>query len=146
MKSMLHMIVEQTYKYPLRMIYNAEMGIFCESEYKSLQYVRGFTKPYGWIKESGTPPQPHWDCMLMSERDVELGDELEVKVIGVFKRADFDHKYIVVEADRAIDDFSQLSEEEKNELNRLYPRVGEGEGWFGRAEAEECMVHHPKAL
>jgi len=77
---------------------------------------------------------------------VELGDEIEVKVIGVFKRADFDHKYIVVEVNRAIDDFSQLSEEEKNELNRLYPRVGEGEGWFGRAEAEDCMIHHTKAL
>ena len=82
----------------------------------------------------------------MSNKDVELGDELEIKVIGVFKRADFDHKYIVVEVDRTIDDFSELSEEEKEELSRLYPRVGEGEGWFGKIEAEYCMEHHKKAL
>lgn len=143
---MIHMIIEQTYKYPMRMIYDPETGNFSERGHKSLQYERGFTKPYGWIKESGTPPQPHWDCILMSERDVELGDELEVKVIGVFKRVDFDHKYIVVETERAIDDFSQLSDAEKEELSRLYPRVGEGEGWFGKSEAEYCMEHHRKAL
>ena len=143
---MLHMIIEQTYKYPMRMEYDSEAGTFHARQYKSLQYERGFTKPYGWIKESGTPPQPHWDCILMTDRDVELGDELEVKVIGVFKRADFDHKYIVVEIIREIEDFSELSEAEKEELCRLYPRVGEGEGWFGKDEAEYCMEHHRKAL
>ena len=124
------MVIEQTYKYPMRMIYNPETGTFSERGHKSLQYERGFTKPYGWIKESGTPPGTHWDCILMSERDAELGDELEVKVIGVFKRADFDHKYIVVEVSREIGDFSELSGAEKEELRRLYPRIGEGEGWL----------------
>lgn len=143
---MLHMIIEQTYKYPKRMLYDSKTRTFCESEYKSLQYERGFTKPYGWIKESGTPPQPHWDCILMSDKDVKLGDELEVKVIGVFKRNDFDHKYIVVDSDRMIDNFSQLSDEEKGELERLYPRTREGEGWFGKEEAEYCMENHKKAL
>ena len=140
------MVIEQTYKYPMRMIYNPETGTFSERGHKSLQYERGFTKPYGWIKESGTPPGTHWDCILMSERDAELGDELEVKVIGVFKRADFDHKYIVVEVSREIGDFSELSGAEKEELRRLYPRIGEGEGWFGKAEAEYCMKYYKKAL
>ena len=143
---MLHMIVEQTYKYPMRMCYQPDTGAFCAREYKSLQYERYFTKPYGWIKESGTPPEPHWDCILMSDADVELGDELEVKVIGVFKRADLDHKYIVAEVDRPIEDFGELTEAEKEELRKLYPRIGDGEGWFGRAEAEYCMEHHRKAL
>ena len=40
------------------------------------------------------------------------------KVIGIFKRADFDHKYIVIESDREIEDFSELTEEEKEELYR----------------------------
>lgn len=143
---MLHMIIEQTYKYPMRMMYDPKTGTFNERGHKSLQYERGFTKPYGWIKESGTPPQPHWDCILMSDRDVELGDEIAIKVIGVFKRADFDHKYIVAETTRKIEDFSELPEAEKEELSRLYPRVGEGEGWFGKPEAEYCMEHHRKAL
>ena len=140
------MIVEQTYKYQMRMIYDSQKGTFNKSEYKSLQYERGFTKPYGWIKESGTPPEPHWDCILMSDKDVELGDELEIKVIGVFKRIDLDHKYIVVEIDREIGDYSQLPDDEKEELARLYPRTREGEGWFGKKEAEYCMKHNGKAL
>ena len=143
---MLHMIIEQTYKYPMRMKYHPETGEFTEREHKSLQYERNFTKPYGWIKESGTPPFPHWDCILMSNKEYELGDEVEIKVIGVFQRADFDHKYVVVESTRAIDDFSELTTTEKEELHRLYPRVSEGEGWFGKEVAEYCMKNHEKAL
>lgn len=67
---MLHMIVEQTYKYPMRMRYNPEAKEFVESESKSLGYERKFTKPYGWIKESGTPPLPHWDCILMTDKEI----------------------------------------------------------------------------
>ena len=143
---MLHMIIEQTYKYPMRMIYNPETGGFTESEYKSLQYARKFTKPYGWIKESGMPPFPHWDCILMTDRALELGDEVEIKVIGVFQRLDFDHKYVAVEVTREVEDISELSIEEIEELGRLYPRVSEGEGWFGKEVAEFCMKNHEKAL
>ena len=82
----------------------------------------------------------------MTENDYELGDEVPIKVIGLFKRSDFDHKYIVVEYDRDINDYLELAYSEKEELNRLYPRVGEGEGWFGKQEAEYCMKHHPKAI
>lgn len=143
---MLHMIVEQTYKYPKRMIYQADTKTFVCGEQDSLGYKRNFTKPYGWIKESGTPPQPHWDCMLMTDKEYELGDEVEVNVIGMFKRNDMDHKYIVVESTRKIDDFSELPESEKEELCRLYPRIDEGEGWFGKEEAIYCMKNYEKAL
>lgn len=143
---MLHMIVEQTYKYPRRMEYDPTTNSFRETEYGSLQYARGFTKPYGWIKESGTPPNPHWDCLLMTEKEYDLGDEVEVKVIGVFQRNDFDHKYVVAESARDISDISELSEEERAELHKLYPRIREGEGWFGAKEAAYCMEHHEKAL
>jgi len=143
---MLHMIVEQTYKYPMRMEYNQETGKFTEREHKSLAYERNFTKPYGWIKESGTPPFPHWDCILMTEKEYELGDEVEIKIIGVFRRSDFDHKYVVAEVTRAIEDITELTEDEWDELHRLYPRVREGEGWFGKEVAEYCMKNHEKAL
>lgn len=143
---MLHMIIEQTYKYPMRMKYDPETRSFSPSESYSLCYVRNFIRPYGWIKESGTPPQPHWDCILMSDKEYELGDEAEIKLIGMFKRSDGDHKFIVVEAAREIDDFSELSDGEKEELSRLYHRVGDGEGWFGRQEAAYCMEHGEKPL
>ena len=143
---MLHMIVEQTCKYPMRMIYHPETGKFMESEYKSLPYVRGFTKPYGWIRESGTPPLPHWDCILMTESEYDLGDEVEIRIIGVFRRADLDHKYIAVETARKIDDLSDLAPSEKEELQKLYPRISAGEGWFGKETAQECMRNQKKAL
>ena len=143
---MLHMIVEQTYRYPMRMEYDPETNAFRESEYRSLAFERGFTKPYGWIKESGTPPLPHWDCILLSDGEYALGDEVEIEVIGVFRRGDGDHKYIAVEPTRGISDLSQITNEEREELCRLYPRVREGEGWFGREMARWCMEHYEKAL
>lgn len=51
-----------------------------------------------------------------------------------------------MEAEREIDDFAGLSEEEKGALHRLYPRTGDGEGWFGRQEAAYCMEHLEKPL
>lgn len=143
---MLHMIVEQTRDYPMRMEYDPVTGTFHAGEYRSLPFERGFTMPYGWIRESGTPPQPHWDCILLSSKDFSLGDEVEIRVIGVFMRGDGDHKYIAVETGREIHDLSEITEAERDELHRLYPRVREGEGWFGKEQAVWCMEHHEKAL
>lgn len=143
---MLHMIVEQTRDYPMRMEYDPVTGTFREREHRSLAFERGFTKPYGWIKESGTPPQPHWDCILLSDKDFALGDEVDIRIIGVFQRGDGDHKFIAVEPSREIHDLSEITEEEREELHRLYPRVREGEGWFGRERAMWCLEHSEKAL
>lgn len=143
------MIIEQTYDYPMRMVYNPNTHTFVKSEYKSLFYERRFTKPYGWIKESGTPPDCHWDCLLLPaalDFSCKLGMELEVKVIGVFRRNDLDHKYVVVEASRDISDITELTPAEIDELHRLYPRIDEGEGWFGKDVAKYCMEHHKKAF
>ena len=73
----------------MRMIYDPATKSFTADNRQSLMYVRNFTKPYGWIKESGTPPQEHWDCILMTENEYELGDEVPIKVIGLFKRKCF---------------------------------------------------------
>lgn len=143
---MLHMIVEQTRDYPMRMEYDPNTGTFFETEYRSLPFARGFSMPYGWIRESGTPPQPHWDCILLSDKDYALGDAVEIRIIGVFQRGDGDHKYIAVETGREIDDLAGITASERDALHRLYPNVREGEGWFGREKAEWCMAHHKKAL
>ena len=140
------MIVEQTFHYPKRMIWRPEERRFVESDRNSLMYDRGFSYPYSWIRESGTPPGPHCDCMLMSRRDCELGDEIDIKIIGVFLRADGDHKYVVVERQRAEEDLAELAEEERQALQRLYPRIGDGEGWLGREKALDCYEHGERAL
>ena len=75
----------------------------------------------------------------MTDKEYELGDEDRVKIIGVFKRNDGDHKLVGVLENRNINDFSELTEGEKGDLRRLYPREGAGEGWFGRECAEETV-------
>ncbi len=131
--------IEQTFAYQKRMKYIAETDSFIAKECDSLGYVRNVRQPYGWIKESGTPPQPHLDVYIMTERDFELGDETEVRIIGVFRRIDGDHKLVGVTPDRDISDFSELSDTEKEDMRRLYCGKYEGEGWFGRETAEKII-------
>lgn len=131
--------IEQTYRYPNRMKFIPNTDSFVEKEVISLSYERNVRQPYGWIKESGTPPCEHLDVIVMTDKEYELGDEDSVKIVGVFKRNDGDHKLVGVLLDRDIDDFSELSETEKEDLHRLYPREDVGEGWFGRECAEEII-------
>lgn len=131
--------IEQTYHYPNRMKYIAETDSFVKKDSKSLSYVRNVRQPYGWIKESGTPPCRHLDVIVMTEKEYELGDEDRINIIGVFKRNDGDHKLVGVLEDRNISDFSELTETEKEDMHRFYPREDAGEGWFGRECAEEIL-------
>lgn len=128
--------IEQTFTYPNRMKYIAKTDSFVEKGGKSLGSMRQFHQPYGWIKESGTPPCEHLDVIVMTEKEYELGEEDQIRVIGVFCRNDGDHKLVGVREDRSITDYSELSEIEKEDLHRLYPREEIGEGWFGHERAE----------
>lgn len=125
------MIVEQTRHYKNRIKYNPINNSFTETNQLSLFYERECPYPYGWIKESGSPPGYHKDVILISEAEHGLGDQIEIKLIGIFKRADGDHKLVAVSSSSLLDDLSQLSEMELSYLTRLYPQIDEGEGWFG---------------
>lgn len=131
--------IEQTFAYPKRMKYIPENDAFIEKSCDSLSYVRNVRQPYGWLKESGTPPCEHLDVIVMTDKAYELGDEDTVKIIGVFCRSDGDHKLVAVLKDKGIYDFSQLSDREKEDLHRLYPKESRDEGWFGREKAEEII-------
>lgn len=140
-------IIEQTRKYRKRMKYIAVTNSFIEKDCDSLGHARNVYQPYGWIKESGTPPMPHLDVIIMTEREFELGDEVPVTIIGVFWRADGDHKLVGVLPDRKISDISRLAGEEIDALNRLYGTFDgekwsykyEGEGWYGGERAEKVL-------
>lgn len=123
--------IEQTYEYPNRMKYIAETDSFTRTDDKSLLYDRDFRWPYGWLKETGTPPCDHLDIIVMTDRRYALGQEERVRIIGVFRRNDGDHKLVGVTEDRDIHDLSGLTETERADLHRLYPREDAGEGWFG---------------
>lgn len=131
--------IEQTFAYPKRMKYIAQTDSFIEEGYDSLFYIRKVRQPYGWIKETGTPPCAHLDVIVMTDREYELGDEEHIKIIGVFRRNDGDHKLVSVPMNREINDLSELTNEEKNDLHRLYPKEKAGEGWFGHEIAENLV-------
>ena len=101
--------------------------------------MRGIRQPYGWIVESGTPPQPHLDVIVMTDYPYRLGDEDRVRIIGAFYRNDGDHKLVAVREKRDVHDFSELTEGEKEDMHRFYPHEDPGEGWFGREKAEEIL-------
>jgi inorganic pyrophosphatase len=134
-----YIVIEQTKDYRKRMAYDPETNVFYETEYDCIFLQREFTHPYGWLKGSGTPPEEHLDVFLLSHEPCSLGDELPVKIVGVFKRNDGDHKLIGISSKREETDFSQLPDNEKNDLYRLYPRVDDGEGWFGAETAKEVI-------
>ena len=106
--------IEQTYAYPKRMKYLADFDTFIEKDCSSLSYDRNVKQPYGWIMESGTPPCKHLDVIIMTDKEYELGDEDEVRIIGVFCRNDGDHKLVGVQKDRDINDFSISLSSEKS--------------------------------
>lgn len=131
--------IEQTCRYPNRMKYIARTDSFVEKNVKSLFHERKIQQPYGWIKESGMPPYDHLDVIVMTDKEYRIGEEDLVRIIGVFRRNDGDHKLVAVPVDRNIQDFSELLETEKEDMHRLYPRADAGEGWFGRESAEEIV-------
>ena len=132
--------IEQTNDYPKRMKYIPETDSFVEKDCDSLSYVRNvYQYPYGWMMESGTPPSPHLDVMILTDKHYELGDVAKVRIIGVFVRNDGDHKLMSVLEDRDITEFEQLTEEEKDNLFKLYPYVHDGEGWFGSEVAQKVI-------
>lgn len=131
--------IEQTFEHPKRMKYIAQSDTFIERNYPSLSYERKVCQPYGWIVESGTPPCNHLDVIVMADKKYRLGDEDRVKVIGVFRRNDGDNKLVGVLESRNINDFCELTDTEKEDMHRLYPREDAGEGWFGREVAEQII-------
>lgn len=81
----------------------------------------------------------------MTDKEYELGEEDRIKIIGVFRRNDGDHKLVGALEDRNIYDFSELTETEKEDMHRLYPKERAGEGWFGRECAEEILNAYSNA-
>lgn len=132
-------IVEQTKAYKNRIKYDPVTQTFSEMPYESLMSARNFPYPYGWLKSSGTPPEPHLDVFIVTEETFALGDEVEIKIIGCFMRNDGDHKLIAVPLVRQINDWEDLTETEKAYFYELYPVADQGEGWVGSVEALEII-------
>ena len=140
-------IVEQPHGEPYRYQYDPLSQTFSSTAKKSLGYERHCTGVYGWIGGTGLPPAPHHDVILLTRQSVPVGKVLLGTICGVFLRHDNDHKFVAVDDEigrsMAKMDLSSLDETLVNELRGLYPRIGEGEGWFGAEVAHTYLRKTP---
>lgn len=132
-------VVEQPKGETRRLGYDPESETFHATGYLSLVHARGFGGVYGWIGGTGLPPGPHFDVLLFTDRHPVAGEILEGHTCGMFMRGDGDHKFVAVDdawwARMAAPNLECLPPDAMDELRRLYPRVGEGEGWLDAAAA-----------
>lgn len=139
-------IVEQPRHVPYRFNYDPVTNTFTATSYKSLFYDRGFSGVYGWIGGLGAPPDPHFDVMVLTRQDLHPGDLLAAYICGVFFRGDGDHKFVAMDEEfrqkTPAADLAALDQATYAELRRLYPNVGENEGWFGAEIAQNHLKHH----
>jgi hypothetical protein len=140
-------IVEQPRNEIYRYYYDPVNKTFSRSSYKSLTYERGFSGVYGWIGGSGVPPAPHHDALLFTRQFPSFGNILVGYICGVFLRQDNDHKFIAIDDEIRRNmtkaDLPFLDKVFYDELLRLYPRVDEGEGWFGAEVAFSYLLKQP---
>lgn len=142
-------VIEQPSREPYRFYYDPVSDTFIRKTIKSLIFERGFSGAYGWIGGMGTPPAPHFDVLLITGKDPQPGDVLEGYICGVFFRADNDHKFVALDADLRYrvykPDLDSMDPETHAQLMRLYPQIGENEGWFGAEVARDYLKKNQPA-
>jgi hypothetical protein len=129
-------VVEQPRDDVYRFTYNPADETFSRSNIRSLMVTRGFRGVYGWVGGTGLPPAPHHDVLLVTGQSPSCGDILTGHIVGVFLRKDKDHKFVAVDDEirqgMPDADLVFLDKAHYNELLNLYPRIDEGEGWYGK--------------
>jgi len=132
-------VVEQPQNESCRLSYFPESGVFSKTAYKSLLRSRGFKGVSGWIGGSGIPSEFHHDVLLLTEQNPIPGEIIEGQVSGVFFQRDKDHKFVAMDEEFSQKvgkaDIKELDSIAYEKLQRLYPEIGENEGWDG-AEAD----------
>jgi hypothetical protein len=141
--------IEQPCREPYRFYYDPVSNMFMRKTIKSLIFERGFSGAYGWIGGMGTPPAPHFDVLLITGQNPSPGEVLEGYICDVFFRADGDHKFVAIDSALRYRvykaDLDSIDRETHAELMRLYPRIGENEGWFG-AEVARTFLKENKPM
>jgi inorganic pyrophosphatase len=137
-------VIEQPRNEPKRFRFLPETREFVRTKVDSLVFRRGFSGAYGWISGTGMPPDPHFDVLVLTERDVAPGAVVEIAIAGMFFMGSGDHKFVGVDIESSAfgkPDWPLLTPQIREELERTYPHVGEGEGWRGAAEARNHLLH-----
>jgi inorganic pyrophosphatase len=134
------MRIEQTPDSEFRTEYDPTTDEFRTTAYRCRSFEYGCEGYYGWLVDTGTPPEPHLDMLLLSDEKYNIGDIVMCKIIGYFRRNDADHKLLGIEPSSTINDISELQPEVLKSLQRLYSGKYEGEAWIGRKGAEQAYL------
>ncbi len=137
-------VIEQPRGERHRMEFRPQRGVFVSTEQESLLYVRRFKGACGWVAGFGEPPAPHFEVLVLTNAQPQPGEVLEVRVAGLFKRAEGDHELLAVDVHESPPhgavDLQDLPTPTLAMLDRLYPEVGAGEGWYGVEEARAFLA------
>lgn len=136
------MVIEQRPQDEKRMVYDCKTNTFNPSPHLSLFYVRDVKCHYGWLYGFSQPPDHHLDVILLGEDAYSLGCLVDIKIIGVFIRNDQDHKLVAVKKSSQVNALIDLSEDERENLYKLYPVLEKDEGWFEKDRALEVIFKY----
>lgn len=138
-------IVEQPRNEPYRVRYEPSAKAFIKTEFISLMHARNFMGVYGWVADSGTPPDPHFDILIATNEDFAAGEVIDAHVCGMYLREDGDHKVLALADDviraNGVSEIclSQLPEVLRSNFLGVYPYLNLGEAWLNAAEAIQFL-------
>lgn len=141
-------IVEQPRNELYRIRYEPSTKAFIKTEFLSLMHARNFLGVYGWVADSGTPPDPHFDILIATNEDCASGEKINAYVCGMFLREDGDHKLLGLADDvirtRGLTEIclSLLPDDLRSNFLGVYPHLNPGEVWLNAAEAIEFLRNH----
>ena len=123
-----------------RWMYQETLDCYVIMDFESrLQGERMFDGFYGWVDGYGAPPEKHLDVFVLTDQTYDYGEIVLAKLVGVFKRADGEHKLICIGINRVENDFFELGEEERQQMYRIYDGNFEGDEWLGQEDAIKIL-------
>lgn len=95
---------------------------------------------YGFIADTHTKENDEVDVLIFSNREFKTGDEVEVEVIGIIKRADGDDKVLAVDDSRPeIKTWLDISETERQLIEEFFSHHHKFLAIEGKTEAEDYI-------
>lgn len=130
------------------MRYDPATGVFKRTQALSLVHARNFQGDYGWIADSGTPPEPHFDVYVFTDVEHRPGMKVKAHIAGMFFKADGDHKFVAV-ADDIISTYGildinlpNLPTKLRENIEGVYPDLYPGESWLNAEQAFEFFKNN----
>ncbi len=132
-------VVEQLPGERFRNQYEPESNTFYRLQRESLFYRRTFKGAYGWVYGLGTPPAPHLDVILLTNRSPKIGDVINGHVHGILRKEKDDHKIIAIDSGlwdgTRRSDPNELDKELLRDIKNVYKFICDEKALYSAGEA-----------